>query len=103
MPALRFLGGLFLLLAVVILVADVTNARGPGSSGLAVSAAKHWSNLAPSTLAASQKSVQAISPLLWDPLLKTLLAIPAWCLFALTGGALSYAARRRRRVNIFTN
>jgi hypothetical protein len=103
MPALRFLSGLLLLIAVVVLVADITNARGPLSSGLTVSMAKHWSTLAPSSLAASQKSAQAVSPILWDPILKSFLAIPAWSLFALLGSLFAYIGRRRRRVNIYTN
>ncbi len=103
MPALRFLGGLFLLIAAVILIADMTNVRGPLTAGLVVSTAKHWASLAPSSLAASQKSVQALSPILWDPFLKSLLAIPAWGLFAFVGGLFAYLGRRRRRVNIYTN
>ncbi len=103
MPALRFLGGIFLLIAVVILVADITNARGPITAGLAVSTAKHWSNLAPASLASGQKSAQAVSSILWDPILKSFLAIPAWSLFALLGSLLAYIGRRRRRVNIYTN
>lgn len=103
MPALRFLGGLLLLLAVVILVADITNAGGSPLSGLTVSTAKHWAGLAPSLLAATQKSVQTISPVLWDPVLKSFLAIPAWGLFAGFGAFLTYLGRRRRRINIYTN
>lgn len=103
MPALRFLGGLLLLLAVVILVADITNSGGSPLSGLTISTAKHWAGLAPSLLAATQKSVQAISPILWDPLLKSLLAIPAWGVFASFGALLTYLGRRRRRINIYTN
>lgn len=103
MPALRFLGGLLLLIAVVILVADITNARGPLASGLSVSTAKHWSSLAPASLAYSQKSAQSVHAILWDPILKSLLAIPAWSLFALLGGLFAYIGRRRRRVNIYTN
>ncbi len=103
MPALRFLGGLLLLIAVVILVADITNARGSLASGLAVSTAKHWSSLAPVSLASSQKSAQSVNAILWDPILKSLLAIPAWSLFAMLGSLFAYIGRRRRRVNIYTN
>lgn len=103
MPALRFLGGLLLLIAVVILVADITSARGSLSSGFTVSAAKHWATLAPGSLASSQKSAQALSSFLWDPVLKSFLAVPAWSLFALLGGLFAYVGRRRRRVNIYTN
>jgi hypothetical protein len=103
MPAFRFLGSLLLLLGVVILVADLTSARGFTWGGLAISTAKHWAGIAPTTLAAAQKSVQSISPLLWDPLAKAVLSIPAWGLFAGLGGLLIWLGRRRRRVNIFVN
>jgi hypothetical protein len=103
MPALRFLGGLFLLIGAVILVADITAARGTGAAGLGVSLAKHWANLAPSSLAASQKAIQSASGLLWDPFVKSILAVPAWLLFATIGGLLAWLGRRRRRVNIYIN
>jgi hypothetical protein len=103
MAALRFLGSFLLLLAAVVLIADVTNARGPVGGGFTVSLAKHWAGLAPSSLAAAQKSIQAVSPLLWDPLVKTLLAMPAWATFGLLGGLLAWIGRRRRRVNIYVN
>ena len=103
MSALRFLGGLFLLLAAVVLIADLTNARGPLSTGLWVSAATHWSNLAPTSFAAAQKSIQATSRVLWDPVVKSLLAIPAWLMLGTVGAALAHAGRRRKRINIFVN
>lgn len=103
MPALRFLGSLFLLIGAIILVADLTNARGGLVPGLTVSLAKHWASLAPATLSASQKSIQAISGLLWDPFVKSLLAVPAWAWFTAIGILLAWIGRRRRRVNIFAN
>lgn len=103
MPALRFLGGLFLLIGAVILIADITNARSGIAGGFGVSLARHWASLAPSFLAASQKAIQSTSALLWDPFVKSLLAIPAWAWFAGIGGICSWIGRRRRRVNIFVN
>lgn len=103
MPTLRFLGGLFLLIGAVILIADITNARAGLGSGLAVSLAKHWGSLAPSSLAASQKAIQSASSLLWDPFVKSLLAIPAWALFGGLGTAFAWIGRRRRRINIYVN
>lgn len=103
MPTLRFLGGLLLLLAAVILVADITNARGAPGGGLWVSIAKHWSGLAPTSLASSQKAIQSAHALLWDPLVKSLLALPAWAAFGSLGALLAWTGRRRRRVNIYVN
>ncbi len=104
MAALRFIASIFLLLAAVILIADITQARsGAASGGLWVALAKHWAALAPQSLAAAQRSLQATSGWLWDPLAKSLLAIPAWLLFTTIGAGCAYAGRRRRRVNIYTN
>jgi len=103
MTALRFIASILLLVAAVILIADVTQAGGGALSGLWVPLVRHWAALAPQSLAALQRSLQAISGLLWDPLAKSLLAIPAWLLFAALGAASAYAGRRRRRINIFTN
>ncbi len=103
MPALRFFGGLFLLIGTVILIADLTNARWVMANGLTVPLAKHWASLSPSSLAASQRAIQSASPLLWDPIAKSLLKIPAWSWFALIGVMLAWIGRRRRRVNIFLN
>jgi hypothetical protein len=103
MPTLRFLGGLLLLLAAVILVADVTNARGNVVGGLWVSIAKHWASLAPTSLASSQKAIQSTSGLLWDPVVKSLLALPAWAAFGGLGALLAWIGRRRRRIDIYVN
>lgn len=103
MPTLRFLGGLLLLLAAVILIADITNARGNPAGGLWVSIAKHWGGLAPTSLASSQKAIQSTSGLLWDPVVKSLLALPAWAVFGALGALLAWIGRRRRRVNIYVN
>lgn len=103
MPALRFFGGVFLLIAAVILIADLTNARDITTAGFSVSLATHWAKLAPSSLAASQKSLQAISPFLWDPLARTLLKLPAWAWFGLIGALMAWFGRRRRRIDIFVN
>ncbi len=103
MSALRFIASIFLVLAAVILVADLTPTRSTVAPGVGVSLAKHWSLLAPLSLTGAQRSLQALHPLLWDPLVKSLLAIPAWLFFASIGAACAYAGRRRRRVNIFTN
>lgn len=104
MPVLRFLGGLLLLLAAITLITDITNARGGVDAGtFTVSLARHWANLLPASAASSQRAIQALSPLLWNGLVKWLLAIPAWMFFAVLGAALSWAGRRRRRINIYVN
>jgi len=101
---LRFLAGVFLLVAVIAAVNDVTRSMAAGARVPPVSTHDHWSRLAPVTLAAARNSVQRKAhPLVWDPVLVSVLRLPAWGLFGLLGGVLAYAGRRRREVNIFAN
>jgi hypothetical protein len=104
MAALRFVAGLFLLAAVIALVSDVTRTQLGLAGGPSTSLLKHLADLAPSSLAAAQRAVQNnLHPLVWDPVLKSFLSLPAWASLAAIGLLLAYAGRRRYRVNIYTN
>jgi hypothetical protein len=99
----RFLAGIFLLVAVVAAVNDVTRSLAANRAST-ISTYEHWSKLAPVTLAAARGSVQRNAhPLVWDWAAATILQLPAWGLFGLIGLLLAYAGRRRRQVNIFVN
>ena len=101
---LRFLAGVFLLVAVIAAVNDATRSMAAGARVPFVSTLDHWSRLAPVTLAGARTSVQRRAhPLVWDPVLVTVLRLPAWGLFGIVGLLLAYAGRRRREVNIFAN
>ena len=101
---LRFLAGVFLLVAVIAAVNDVTRSVAAGTRIPAVSTYDHWSRLAPVTLTTARNAVQRKAhPLVWDPGLVSVLRLPAWGLFGLVGTLLAYAGRRRREVNIFAN
>jgi hypothetical protein len=104
MAVLRFVAGLFLLVAVTALVSDATRVQlgmpGPPSTPLL----KHVSDFAPASLAAAQRAIQKnIHPVVWDPLLKSFLSLPAWASFGAMGLLLGYVGRRRYRINVFTN
>ena len=105
MTVLRFIGSLFLLAAVIALTADFTRAEA-GSTILPpfASLLKHWSDLAPQSLAAAQKAVQTTAhPLLWDPVIRSLLALPAWLSLGTLGLIIAWLGRPRHRVDIFVN
>jgi hypothetical protein len=103
MIALRFLAGVFLLVAVIALVHDATRALA-AHAFVSTSLFEHWSKLAPASLAGAQSAVQRYThPLLWDPVIRKLLLLPTWALFTALGALLAYAGRRRRRVNVFAN
>jgi hypothetical protein len=105
MTVLRFIGGLFLLVAVIALTADFTRAE--PNSGLVppfASLQKHWSDLAPQSLAAAKRAVEVRAhPFLWDPLIRSVLALPAWASLGTLGLAFSWFGRPRRRIDIFAN
>lgn len=104
MLALRFLGALFLLGAVIALTSDLSRAPATPQQARFTSLLKHWSDFAPQTLAAAQKTVQTkVHPLVWDPLIRLPLSIPAWITLAGLSVLCFYGGRPRRRVQIFVN
>jgi hypothetical protein len=101
---LRFLASVVLMVAVIAAVNDVTRSMAAGDRLPPVSTYEHWSKLAPVTLTATRNAVQRNThPLVWDPVLTTILRLPAWALFGVLAALLAYAGRRRREVNIFAN
>jgi hypothetical protein len=100
---LRFLAGVFLLIAVIAAVYDATHSLA-GDRIVVLTAQEHWSRLAPATLNSARNSVRRNThPLVWDVGLAKVLQLPAWGLLGLVGLVLAYAGRRRRRVNLYAN
>ena len=100
---LRFLAGVFLLIATIAAVYDGTRSLGAGSLVM-TSLLEHWATLAPGLLAAARNGVQrATHPLVWELGAAKLLGLPAWAVFTALGILFAYAGRRRRRVNVFAN
>ena len=103
MLALRFIGSLFLLAAVIALTADLSRPRRPNVPMLA-SVERHWSEVAPQSLASTAKTVRSRThPFVWDTLVRSVLAIPASVSLTLVACLLFYWGRPRRRVEIFVN
>lgn len=104
MAVLRFLASLFLLIAVVALVSDVTRATGAGATFEATSIAQQWAALAPGSLQSAKAMVsRATHPLVWDTLVAPLINTPAFVLFGALALLSGIAGRRRERLNIFVN
>jgi hypothetical protein len=65
---------------------------------------RHIRSAAPATLDNIGKSVsETVHPVLWDPLLTGVLALPAWMLLLILAWGIGYASRERRQINIFIN
>lgn len=104
MIVLRFIGSLFLLGMVIAFTADISRPSRPQGAPMFASIHKHWSDLAPSSLTAAQKAVSARThPVVWNPMITSVLGIPAFLTFGVLAGGCLYLGRRRRRVEIFVN
>lgn len=105
MTTLRFIGALFLIAAIITFVADVTprpstSGRRPGLTSIAM----HWNDVAPQSYAAARKTVQTrLHPLVWDPLIASVIGLPAWLSLGLVAGAFFWWGRPRHRVEIYIN
>lgn len=103
-PALSFAGGLALLGATIALVADVTRWQIGAGKATFESLSHLMRTMAPTSVETLAAAIgRTLHPWLWDPVLLTVLNRPAWLVFAITGVILLYAARERRRINIFVN
>ena len=101
---LRFLAALFALFALISLAGDLSRPAIGGESFAATSLMQHLQALAPSFVAALEKSVsRSIGPFVWDPLLTSILGLPASLIFLMLAIAAGIAGRPRRRVQIFVN
>lgn len=104
MTVLRLIGMLFLMAAVIALTADLSRTA-PSNGGPAfASLLKHWSDVAPQTLAGAQKGVgSSTHPVIWDGVIRPFLLIPAWMSLGAIGAGAVWFGRRRRKVEIFVN
>jgi hypothetical protein len=102
---LRFLAALFALATLIALAADIS--RPPAEDGHsqgAISLMQHLQTLAPSLVAELERTVsRSIGPFAWDPVLTSVLALPASLIFLLLATAAGWLGRPRRRVRIFVN
>ena len=103
MAVLRALAWIFLLVAMIALVGDLTRAN-TGGALVMTSSLAHWKSMAPQSLAAFSGFIQKlVHPVLWDPLMTRVLLLPAWLLIGAIGVMTALLGRRKRRVNIFAN
>jgi len=101
---MRFLAALFALFALISFASDVSrpavDGQGPGTMSLL----QHLQSLAPTFVAALQRTIEnATGTFVWDPLLTSFLSLPAWLLFLLFAVGAGFLGRPRRRVRIFVN
>jgi hypothetical protein len=103
MLVMRFIASLFLLGAVIALTADISR-PGRADAPRFASIERHWADLAPQSLAGAQKVVRSrVHPVVWDPMIRSVIGVPAFLMLGGLAGAFFYLGRPRRRVEIFVN
>ena len=101
---LRILGGWAILAAVVALVNDLTRSYQTGAKFAFASLGKDWFLISPGSYDVLKIGIERhVAPMMWDPVLLTLLRVPAFAVFGVLGLLLCLAGLRRRRLNIYAN
>ncbi len=104
MAVFRFLAAVFLLVAVIALITDLTGPLSAGQPFSATTVETQWTEMAPATLQSTRAAVvKATAPWVWDDLIWPVLSVPTFLLFGVLALWSGYAGRRRHKVNIFVN
>lgn len=104
MFVLRLLGWLFLLIALIAIVSDVTTAQIGDQPFRSTTLLEHLQQLLPVLARNMQRAVETgVHRLAWDPLALAVLQRPTWLLAGFIGCGCIWLGRRRRRVNVFAN
>ena len=66
----------------------------PGVGGMIVSAYDLWYTISPKSLVIARITIERnLHPIFWDPLLVTVLQLPAWLIFGVPGAAMAWFFR----------
>ena len=104
MLILRLLGVWLMLLAIVALIYDGTRVLADNGALGFTSLGEHWFAIHPASLNATQAGIERhVAPFLWDPVMTTLLLLPAWVVVGGLGALLYLLGYRRKRLNVYTN
>lgn len=103
-PGLRVISVVLFVAAIIALTMDVTRWQTDTVGPWFHSLAEQIRASAPATLDGIGRAVSgATHPWIWDPILTSVLALPAWVILLVLGLLVSYGTRERRHINIFIN
>lgn len=96
----RFLGLWLLAGALVALVVDGAKTIAAGAV-VTTPLGQLWFSVSPETLNGAQAGIQRnVHPLLWDPVIQSVLLAPSFVVFGILGALLMLAGRRKREVKL---
>ncbi len=99
MRVLFYLGWVLMALAFAAASAEILARMLPGVRGMYVSAYDLWYAVWPGNLVVTQIRIEKfLHPWLWDPVIVTVLVLPAWALFGGPGLALAWFCRPHREM-----
>jgi hypothetical protein len=90
------LGWVLLAASFVAAAAETTAKIATRASGAFLPAADLWRNYFPNAFASFRDGAEGIHPVLWEPLLSTVLLLPAWLLLSIPGALLAWFCRPSR-------
>jgi hypothetical protein len=101
---MRFLAALFAIIAAIAFAADFSHSGPAGMGFKLTSLIEHLNERTPSLVASSKASItRTLGDAAWDPVVTSVISLPAAVIFAGLAAAFGFAGRPRRRVRIFVN
>jgi hypothetical protein len=101
---MRFLSALFALFALIAFAADISRPAMDGQAFGSMSLLQHMQALAPAFITALQHTIEnSAGTAAWDPLITSVLSLPAWLIFLLLALGAGLLGRPRQRIRIFVN
>jgi len=101
---MRFLAALFALFALISFASDISRPAVDGHGPGAMSLLQHMQTLTPTFVASLQRTIEnTMGAFAWNPLLTSILSLPAWLIFLTLAVGTGFLGRPRRRVRIFVN
>ena len=101
---LRIMGVWLLLLAMIAAVVDATKSLAGGGAWVVTPMGQQWQALSPETLRDAKAAIESsVSPMVWDPVMTTILDAPTWVVFGILGVVLFWLGRKRTPAEVFIN
>ncbi len=104
MVLLRILGLWLVLAATVALVVDGTKSMAGGGEFVVTELGEQWRTFNPQSLQNTKVMIERdVHPMLWNPVITSILATPTWVVLGLLGIFVFWIGRKRERIEVFTN